>query len=141
LVQLPGVAGKEEMMIQRVIPAMQKQNHWFLPPTIVAWIQAATDNIVHSVRGGARTGKMEVCRAGELDGGGLHFGRGEIEVLQQTLGFLQVQVPPVGFRHAGRGMANGHAVNPLAKERDHRAPPKFLCVVFNAFSFYHKQLI
>jgi hypothetical protein len=99
------------------------------------------NNIVDSMRAGARTGKPEVCRAVELDGGRLHFGRGEIEVLQQTPGFLQVQVPPVGFRHAGRGKVNGHAVNPLAKKRDHRAPPKFLCVVFNAFSFYHKQLI
>jgi hypothetical protein len=108
---------------------------------IVAPIQAAMNNIVHGVRGGARTGKTEVCRTGELDGGGFHFGRGEIEVLQQTLGFFQVQVPPVGFRHAGRGMVNGHAVNPLAKKRDHRTPPKFLCVVFNAFSLYHRQLI
>jgi hypothetical protein len=61
--------------------------------------------------------------------------------LQQTLDFLQAQFPAVGFRHAGRGMANGHAVDPLAKKRGHAAPPGLLCVVFKTMSLYHKQLI
>jgi hypothetical protein len=136
-----GMAGEKEVMIQSVIPAMQEQNRRFLTPMIIAAIQPAMDDIVRSVRGGSRTGEAEACRAGELNRSGLYLGREEIEVLQQLPGFLQVQIPPVGFRHVGRGMVNGHTVNPLAQKGDHRAPPKFLCVVFNSFPFYHKQLI
>jgi hypothetical protein len=93
---------------------MQKQNHRFLPPMIVASIEPAMNSIVRRVGAGMRAGKMECHGAMKFDGGRLDFGRGEVEVCQQTLGFPQVQVPSVWFRHAGRRIVNGHAIKPLA---------------------------
>jgi hypothetical protein len=52
-----------------------------------------------------------------------------------------MQIPSVRFRHVGGGVIYGNAIQPLAKERDHGVSPRFLGVVFNPLSIYHRWLI
>jgi len=118
-VQLAGVAGKKEMMIQMIVPTVQKKDDGFFPPSVIATVQSSVDHIVQRVRTGAGTEETKVYRSGEFHGDGLHFNCREIKVLQQKLSLVQVQVPAVGLGHAGGGMVDGDAVNPLANKRDH----------------------
>jgi hypothetical protein len=127
-------------MIQNIVPPVQEQHRWFFAPAFTAPVQPAMNNIIYTVCPGARTVKTEIGPAMELDAGGLYGREREIEVLQQKLGGVQTQVSSIRSGHAGCGKANGGAINPLADKRNH-LPSKFLGVVFNAFSFYHKELI
>jgi hypothetical protein len=132
------MTGKKVVVIQNIVPPVQKQHDRTARPVFAAGIKPAMRNIIDGAVPCPRAGKMEKVRGGEFQLGRIQAGGKKIRALQQAQGGVQVKLVFTEAGHADGGKMDGRAIKPLAGSRVHQAMADLLGIVFKAISLYHK---